>query len=149
MIITKLTKFNLKKYIYLIVVFLLKIQTIHAQIDLTRQLTIYTEKGIVTFDEIMTIVKEFYHANPTLKVLWDSREGTISGVSFKKLEKIAEFVCEMEQKAGIVKKTAVVICKDIDYGYSRMAQTFLDIYGFKPEYRIFRWFEDALAWLDE
>ena len=122
---------------------------VHAQIDRTRQLTIYTIEGAATFDEIMNISKEFYSANPTLKVLWDLREGTIADISFKQIEKLTDFFSKMEQKTRVVKKLAAVTYKELDYGLLRMAQIFLDMNEFKPEFRIFRRFEDAVDWLYE
>ena len=122
---------------------------IHTQIDLTRQLTIYTVTETVTFDEIMIILKEFYSTKPTLKVLCDLSKGSLASISYKQIEKLIEYVCDMERKTRIIEKLAAVSHKAINYGLLRMAQISLDMKDFKPEHRIFRKFDDAVAWLDE
>ncbi len=46
----------------------------------------------ISFEELMTAVKQLWEGQKTKHVLWDSRNGTFAKVSYDQLASIADFV---------------------------------------------------------
>lgn len=120
---------------------------INSQIDSAKKLTLYSVEGEVSYDEIVASLKSFYSGNPTLNVIWDFSKSAGRGLSREQIEKIAVFVCEHIPATRIGGKSAAVTPRDLEYGLGRMAEAFFEMNKYKSEYRNFRRFEDAVAWV--
>jgi hypothetical protein len=66
--------------------------TIFSSCDDTKNLTIFTVEGSLTFDEQITTLQEFYSADPTANVLWDFRGHKGNRISSEEVQKIISLV---------------------------------------------------------
>jgi len=49
---------------------------IKVPIDKSKDLTVFTAKGVLSFDDAMPVVKAFYDGDPTRHVIWDTTDTT-------------------------------------------------------------------------
>ena len=125
---------------------------ITSQIDKTKNLTIYTLTGELTVDDIRSAISSFWEAHEvTLKGLWDARSAKLTNLKSEDMERIAALIGQYshrfeERKGG---KSAVVASSDLQYGLSRILETFFEIEGFPTQLRIFRIMDEAIKWLDQ
>ena len=121
---------------------------ITSHIDQTRDLTIVKVTGVLSFDEAMPVIKDFYDGNPTKNVLWDLNAVTEIQITTEEVEAIASFGPRYQgkRKSG---KTALVARKDVYYGLSRMFEIQSNIKGAPYQTTVFRNLEEAYQWLDE
>lgn len=121
---------------------------ITAQIDKSKDLTVFTVKGALSFDNAMPLVKAFYDGDPTKHVIWDLTDTTEVQFTSEEVEKIAKFDPRIEGKRALG-KTAFVAQKDILFGLSRMFELHSDIVNSPYPVMVFRSIEQAYKWLDE
>jgi hypothetical protein len=122
--------------------------TIDSDRDPARDLTIFTVRGQLTFDEQMEILVEFYGGDPTANVLWDFRGIEGNRISSDELRKIIVFIKQHEHKrpGG---KTAMVAGTDLDFGLSRMSDAYAETEKLPWKIRPFRSMEEALDWIEK
>ncbi len=111
-----------------------------------KNLTIFAVIGEVTCQELMTTLKTFYTDSPTLDILWDVRQGTVSKLSYNDIRIVVESVVEFTKKSRR-RKTAIVISRDVDYGIGRIFGTFAEIKEVSLTVRVFREYDEAMTWL--
>ena len=121
---------------------------ITAQIDKSKDLTVFTAKGVLTFDDAMFVVKAFYDGDPTKHVIWDMTDTTNVQLTSKEVEKIATFEPRIKGKRALG-KTAFVAQKDILFGLSRMFEIHSEMVNSPYPVMVFRSIEQAYKWLDE
>ena len=113
-----------------------------------KQLTTHTVMGEISFEEVMTTLRQFWEDQPTMNVLWDFRKGSMAQFSFIEIDRVADYVTfQAEKRAG--GKTATVVSRDSEYGLSRLIDTLRDMRKVPLQLKIFRSIEKANQWLDE
>ncbi|HSQ85074.1 MAG TPA: hypothetical protein VLM43_10140 [Desulfobacterales bacterium] len=121
---------------------------ITTQIDKSKDLTVFTVKGVLSFDNAMPVIKAFYEGDPTKHVVWDMTNITEVQLTSEEVIKIATFGPRTEGKREIG-KTALVAHKDILFGLSRMFETHSDMVNSPYPVMVFRSIEQAYKWLVE
>lgn len=122
--------------------------SITSSIDSARDLTVFTVKGILSFDNAMPVVKAFYDGTPTKHVLWDLSGTSDVRFTSEEVEAIAGFKPRYEGKRESG-KTAFVAQEGILFGLSRMFE--LQSSSMKAPYPImvFRDIDEAYQWFKE
>ena len=115
---------------------------ITAQIDKSKNLTVFTAKGALTFDDAISVVKAFYDDGPTKHVIWDMTDTTEVQLTSKEVEKIATFEPRIKGKRALG-KTAFVAQKDILFGLSRMFEIHSEMVNSPYPVMVFRNIEQA------
>jgi hypothetical protein len=118
------------------------------QTDGSKNLTILTPSGEITFAEAMKALESFYQ-NPTRNLLLDfsGRDKiplVLTGEEMAKLFK--HLTTKKENRPG--GKTAVVAPDDLRFGMSRMAEAFAEIEKLPWEMKAFRSMDEAIDWLN-
>jgi hypothetical protein len=118
------------------------------QTDRSRNLTILTPSGEVTFADAMKVLESFYQ-NPTRNILLDfSRRDKIplalTGEEMAKL--FRHLTTKKKNRPG--GKTAIVAPDDLRFGMSRMAEAFAEIEKLPWEMKAFRSMNKAINWLN-
>ena len=103
-------------------------------------------KGIdqLSFHDIVMALRYLYSCQAAGNMLWDFSEASLAPVSTEDILKIVEFsVRNVESRE--LSKVAIVAPRNLEYGVSRMFQS----YGGKLPFdvSIFRAMDEALAWL--
>ena len=102
--------------------------------------------GKLSFDTLMSAIKSFYIEHPTLNVLWDFREATLSSIFSQDVLRIVKWVKRNSDacKGG---KTVWVVSKPTDFGVLRMMSTHCEIEQFPFALNIFYSMEEAMQWI--
>lgn len=121
---------------------------IQVDIDLQKQLTIFTVTSKITGDEIINVVEEYYSGNLTTCLLWDLRAADMSSLSSNELKNIL-FLSKKYAHRRKNGKTAIVVSSDLSFGISRMYGSYSEIYEHPAAHRITKDYDDAIKWLLE
>ena len=121
---------------------------IKAHIDKSKDLTVFTVKGLLSFDDAMPVVKAFYDGSPTKHVIWDMTDTTEVQFTSEEVIKIATFEPRIGGKRALG-KTAFVAQKDVLFGLSRMFEIHSGMVNSPYPVMVFRSIEQAYNWLDE
>ena len=116
--------------------------------DRSKDLTVFTATGVLTFDEHMAVLRDLYKDHPTRNVLWDMRGMTGERLSSDELRRMISFIKlhEVKRPGG---KTAIVTSTDLDFGLSRMSDALGESEQLPWRIRGFRSMEEAVKWLEE
>jgi len=116
----------------------------------SRQLTVVTGKGDISFDDVRNTIVGFYEGSYTLYVLWDLRNATAREISTTQVSQIATLI---QQFGGVQKgiRTAIVAPLDVTFGLSRMLIAMVEAKeaDMPVGMGVFRSFEEAMDWLFE
>ncbi len=122
--------------------------SITISVDNDKHLTTHTVIGEISFEEVMSTLKQYWEGQPTMFLLWDFRKGSMAQLSYVDLERIVDYVTfHSEKRAG--GKSAVVVSRDLEYGLARVLDTLRDIRKVHSQLGVFRSVEEANQWLDE
>ena len=109
-------------------------------------LTVFTVKGKVTFDDILDQTRSFFSGKPTKLVVWDFTLGTAVSISNQEIKEIAKqgalILARIERG-----KCAIVVPKDFEYGMFRVFQVLSEMEKFPFEVAIYRDINAAQKWL--
>jgi hypothetical protein len=121
---------------------------ITSSLEAASDLTIVTVVGEIDAEQVVSQIISFLTGEPTQLVLWDIREGSLARLSSKDLQMIVERGAQFadRRKGG---RTAIVCSKELDYGFSRMFQTFASLQHIPFEINVFRNLEKAREWLNQ
>lgn len=121
---------------------------IASSIDESRDLTVFTVDGELTFDAQIATLQRFYGGSPTANVIWDFRSLEGNRLNASELRKIIDFIKRYESKrpAG---KTALVSITDLDFGLSSVVGAYADVENVPWEIRAFRSLDAALGWIED
>jgi hypothetical protein len=118
------------------------------QIDQTKQLTVFTGTGEISYSEVRDAIDSFYAGTHTLNVLWDLRSANVSKITSEQVDQIANL---LYQYNGIRKgvRTSLITPKDITFGLSRMLISLLEVKekDLPINMHVFRTYEEAMNWL--
>ncbi|MCB1692433.1 MAG: hypothetical protein KDI19_06675 [Pseudomonadales bacterium] len=121
-------------------------------IDTTRNeclsLATHTVHGRIVRDEMYGVLEDSFVQHSTRLMLWDLSDAQATHI---KPEMLQRFVAR-SSKLGADRtegKTAIVAPNDLTFGLARMSGTYTEMEEAPYEMRVFRKFDDALAWLLE
>ena len=119
---------------------------ITSHIEKELDLTVFKVTGVLSFDTVLPVVKDFYEKDPTKHVLWDLIDTAEVKLSSEEVEKIVNFRPRFEGKRDFG-KTAFVAQKDIIFGLSRMFEIQSNVQQAPYPVMVFRRIEDAYEWI--
>lgn len=121
---------------------------IASRIDSSRDLTLFTVKGLLNYDEVMRAATVFYEGEPTKHVLCDLLQITESLFTLEQAEKIVKFQPRFEgkRKSG---KTAIVVQDQFLYGISNVLGMENNLLEAPYTVMVFGSKETAFKWIDE
>ena len=113
-----------------------------------NDLTGFTVVGDVDAEQVLSQIISFLTGEPTQLVLWDITIGSLADISSDDLRRIVERAAPFadRRKGGL---TAIVCSTDLDYGLSRMFQTFAELLQIPFAIEVFRNLQEAREWLNE
>jgi len=119
---------------------------IDVKIDEKRNLTVFTATAPLSSQEICDELDRYFSGRYTRLVLWDLTRAKNPSWSDADIKNVAWKVKQYShlRKGG---KTAYVVTGDLDFGISRMYQTYADIENVEFEIKIFRDIKKARKWL--
>ena len=123
---------------------------VKSQIDQTKQLTVFTGTGEISFSDVRNAIDSFYAGTHTLNVLWDLRKANVSKITSEQVDQIANLLYQYNGiREGV--RTSLITPEDITYGLSRMLISLLEVKenGLPINMRVFRTYEEAMNWLFE
>ena len=120
--------------------------SIETSIDLTRQLTIHTVTGEITFAEIVEAVVKYYQGSITQLLLWDFSHASLGQTTSEQIHQLVYLTKPFtsRRKGG---KTAFLFATDIDFGIGRMYEIQVNGFDEYVTHRVFRDKDPALKWL--
>ncbi len=121
---------------------------ITTHIDKSKDLTVFTVKGILIFDEAVLVVKDLFSGDPTLHRLWDLLKVTDVKIASEQVEEIAALPLHYRGK-GDQGKTAIVANETLVFGLSRMLETQAELKGLPYQIKVFHNADEAYQWLGE
>lgn len=113
---------------------------------ISGELTIKKIIGEVTADELMNALRQFYTGHITKNVVWDLTNGSAGKLMPINIEHIAELVLQ-HAHVRIGGKAAIVAPNDLNYGMSRMFNTYAELGSIPFETQIFRTLSEAGLWM--
>jgi hypothetical protein len=117
------------------------------KVNRKNDLTIFTFKGSLNFDEYMVINRKFYGDNPTKNVIFDISSGDLGDVTDEQIHEAATFFKDNFYKRPVGAKTAFVVLGFNDLGTVRSWQFWNIIKEVKLNSKIFHIYKDAIAWI--
>ena len=105
-----------------------------------------TVSGILTCEEIIHALEDFFKHGCTPDLLWDFTDAHPSGITQSEMEQI---IIVAKSYAHLRKngRTALVVNRDLSFGLSRMYETLSEVKEHPIHHRVFRDMDKALAWL--
>ena len=119
-------------------------------IDIDARVITRTVRGATTFDEITGVFEEtLAHPDfrPGMDAIWDLRQADLTNLTRDDMRCIAEYMQRKSETRGTGYKAALVVFREVDFGFSRMCKTYAD--DLPVRLQIFRSLEEAQAWLAE
>ena len=115
--------------------------------EVENDLTVFTVVGEVDAEQVLSQIISFLTGEPTQLVLWDITVGSLERISSNDVRMIVERAAPFadRRKGG---RTAIVCLRDLEYGISRMFQSFADVMQVPFEMNVFRNLEKARGWLN-
>lgn len=109
-------------------------------------LTILSVNGVLTCDEVLHALDDFYEHDVTPYLMWDFTEADVSGITQNDMERIISAVKSNTplRKNG---RTAFVAHHDLSFGLSRMYQMLSEVSEHPIPPIVFRDRDSAIAWL--
>ena len=116
------------------------------EIDRSRDLTIFTITGDITFAELINTLDSYSNAGPTHNELYDFLNGTIQSMTFEMIKQTVEK--EASRSSRNSWKMAVVVSRDIGLSMGRILQGMTEVEKTPQLVKVFRSLDDAYKWLD-
>ena len=115
-------------------------------IDREHDLTTVTVTGSVDVEQVNRQILGLLGGQPTQRVLWDIRDGTLAKLTPEDMRRIiSEGAALAEKRRG--GRTAILCAKPVDYGLARMFETFASLYHLPFEVHVFGDSGQARDWL--
>jgi predicted metal-dependent TIM-barrel fold hydrolase len=123
-----------------------------ATINITNEgnLLIATVTGVLTAEEVMAVIKEYYPNRIVKNVIWDLTHCSLISIPKTDLQIIAKVSKEsVARGARAGGKTAFVVNSTVDYGLMRMYSSIAEATYVPVEYSMYRTIEEARIWLEQ
>jgi hypothetical protein len=120
--------------------------TIETKCDPSRNLTVAKATGMMTSNDFLDWTADYYSGTTTLFVLWDLSEANLSEINTGNIRDDAKLTKSLadKRKGG---KTAIVSGNSLEYGISRMLETFYEMEEVPFEVQVFYDIDKAMEWL--
>ena len=121
---------------------------IKSHTDQSKQLTVFTGTGEISYSEIQNAIDSFYEGTHTINVLWDLRKTNVSKITSDQVNQIANLLYQYNGiREGV--RTSLITPEDITYGLSRMLISLLEVKekNLPINMRVFRDYKEAMNWL--
>jgi hypothetical protein len=118
--------------------------------DDAQQLTVFTVRGELDFENLLTYMKSYNDDFALTKnCVWDFRPATGGEVITD--SQLGYFAAIMQQYAfeSPVTKMGFVIQGDLGFGLARMLSTFEELYDVTLDAKAFLSMDEAVTWLDK
>jgi hypothetical protein len=111
-----------------------------------ESLTILTVSGVVTCEDVIHALEDFYENDVTQNLLWEYIDADVSKITEKCMMQIIEIA---KSYAHLRKKgrTAIVGRSDLTFGLSRMYEMLSEVNEHPIPHRPFRNIDEATTWL--
>ena len=111
-----------------------------------KDLTIQTASGPLTVQDACDKLDRYYAGHATMLILWDITRADLSSWQADQIISLVKKAKGYSHlRAG--GKTAIVISKDLNFGISRMFQSYAENDKIEFEIKVFRDIEKAKEWL--
>lgn len=113
-------------------------------IKIEDNLLIASVTGVLTADEVIAVVKEYYPNGIVKDVIWDLTNGSLNAISrsgFESIAKVTRQILENGFRKG--GKTVFVGTRAAEFGLMRMYSTIAEMTGIVIDYRVFKTIEEA------
>lgn len=117
-------------------------------INKVKDLTIFKVTGVLSFDKVKLVVRNFYDGDPTKHVVWDFIDSAEVQLNSDEVEAISNFRLRFEGKKASG-KTAFVAKKNILFGLARMFDIQSRFRKAPFTINVFRNVDEARQWIDE
>ena len=121
--------------------------TIQTKILPEHKLTIHTGQNTLIFDELMATLRDFYRHEPTVNVLWDVRETSLTHLTADQLRIIAHYAAQQASHRPQGKTAFLISHRLGDYGMARMLEILADVERIELSTQIFSDYDEAIHWL--
>ncbi len=119
---------------------------IHTTVDKDRDTTFLILSGVVSAEDVIGALKDFYGTSCTTNAIWD-----FSGSNLKnaKPEHLAAVLSVAKDLAHLRSggKTALVVPEDLGFGMARMYEAMADLKDHPVKHGVFRTLDEARNWL--
>ena len=112
-----------------------------------EDLTIFTFKKSLDFQEFIEIFKGFYNANPTKYIIFDMSRGDLKNITPEQIEIASETLKNNFHKRPAGAKTAFVVLGFDDLGVLKSYRFWNIIKDVKLNSKIFHNYNDAIEWI--
>ena len=106
--------------------------------------------GKLSFDDVRDSFKSLYE-HPgfcvSMSAVWDLREGDAAQLTGDGIKEIVNYVAQQTERRGSGYRVAIVAPRDVDFGTSRMFQTYGQDLPF--ELKVCRKLEEVFRWINE
>ena len=120
---------------------------IKSAVDERRDLTSFSVEGIISADQLIKTIQQFYGENPTGLVLWDFTATNIHHLKTSEIEHIANTTRKFSYNSEVL-RAALVFSSDVDFGLGRMFEVLSHAGRFNQKIRSFHSRENARNWLE-
>lgn len=119
--------------------------TIKQRIDNTKDLSVFTCKGHVSFEDILEVFDTYYSGKINRSIIWDFSMATVS-MAGEDVEKLAKYDPRKKHKKD--HKTAIVASDEMTRALYELFVLLQDPKAAKTPIRLFDSIADANAWLN-
>ena len=119
---------------------------IREDLDLERDLTVFTVSGELCYEEIRSLLLTVYaRAEYTTRSLFDMRAARAGGLASDEIRALVGLI-DTHRQARAPSKWAIVAPRDVHFGLSRMFEAYAA--NLTVDVQAFHALEEALAWLE-
>ena len=111
-----------------------------------KRLTAITVKGIVSSDQLIQILEDFYQGEFTLNLLWDLSLADLSGLRRTQLENVMLYA-KRQAHLRPGGRTAIVTSGQLHYGIGRMYEILAEVQNHPLSHYVFNDLQEAKDWL--
>jgi hypothetical protein len=115
--------------------------------DRSKDLTVFTITGSVTYEEFRRTLVSYAEAGTTNLEIYDLRESATGSFTSDQIRQLVEDAKGSVHSRSKGSKTALVVGKDIHYGTSRVYQAFAEMESLTWGVEVFRSLDEAYEWL--
>ena len=123
---------------------------VEIEIDSKAGVVVRRVIGMLSLDDVKESLKALYEHpgfRAGMNAIWDFREGDAAQLTADEIKEIVNYVAQQTERRGSGYRVAIVAPRDVNFGISRMFQTYGRDLPF--ELKVCRKAEEALRWINE
>ena len=110
-------------------------------------ITILTVSGVLSFEEVIHSLENFFKRDVTKNLLWDFRDADLSKITPNNMEQIIK-ISKSNAHLRENGRTALVVYQDLSFGLSRMYEILSELSEHSIPHCVFRDMGEAIKWLE-